>query len=274
MIKILPDNLPKDLTSYDLLKSLAVILMIIDHIGLFFYPDEMWFRVIGRLCVPIWFFLIGYAKNSKITKDLWIGGVIVAASAIVAGQYLLPLNILFSIIFLRYFRYITAVRCFDSVYGLRGMYLILLFMTLPSAILFEYGTIAMLFVLIGYMLRNWDEVQKNIDAKYLRIFAAISFFSFFINQGLLFPFLSINQALVMFVGFCIIGYIIWNFKPVTYIDTGKNIYFLLKLMGRRSLEIYVIHIVIFRAIAMYLYPDKYEFLQWDYVPANLVSMFV
>ncbi len=45
--------LPRDLTSYDLLKTLAVILMIIDHVGHHFFPDEMWFRVVGRLCVPI-----------------------------------------------------------------------------------------------------------------------------------------------------------------------------------------------------------------------------
>ena len=38
--------LPKDLTSYDLLKSFAVILMILDHIGYCFYPAEMWFQAL------------------------------------------------------------------------------------------------------------------------------------------------------------------------------------------------------------------------------------
>ena len=59
------------LTSYDLLKTLALVLMVIDHIGYFFYPEEMWWRVLGRLSVPIWFFLIGYA-NARDCFGLWL----------------------------------------------------------------------------------------------------------------------------------------------------------------------------------------------------------
>ena len=69
---VVRQSLPKELTSYDLLKSLAVILMICDHIGYFFFPEEMWFRTLGRLCLPIWFFLIGYARGDEVSKLFWI----------------------------------------------------------------------------------------------------------------------------------------------------------------------------------------------------------
>ncbi len=40
------DNpLPAPLTAYDLLKTLAIILMVVDHIGAYFFPDQMWWRV-------------------------------------------------------------------------------------------------------------------------------------------------------------------------------------------------------------------------------------
>ncbi len=278
MIKILPANLPKDLTSYDLLKALAIILMITDHVGHFFYPDEMWFRVVGRLCIPIWFFLIGYARGTEITKSLWIGGVIVAISAIIAGEFLLPLNILFTIIIFRYIRYSTAMRSFYSADGLRGMFLILLFLTLPSSILFEYGTSAMLFVLIGYMLRNRGTVQEKIELQYLKIFTGISFFTFFIIQGVSLPSLSGQQALFMLIGFSIIGYMLWNFKPAIYVDAdrqmARSVIRILQFMGRRTLEIYVANIVIFRGVAMYLYPDEYGFMEWEYIPESFISMFM
>ncbi len=252
--------------------------MVIDHVGHFFYPDEMWFRVLGRLCIPIWFFLIGYAKTTEITKGLWIGGVTIAISGIISGQFLLPLNILFTIIIFRYIRQGTVMRSFYSADGLRGMYLILLFLTLPSAILFEYGTSAMLFVLIGYMVRNKDDVQKNIQIQYLNIFAAISFFTFFIIQGAILPSLSIEQALVMFIGFVLIGFMLWNFRPAIYIDAdrhmARSLIRLIQFMGRRTLEIYVAHILIFRCLAMYLYPDIYGFMDWSYIPSNSVSMFI
>ncbi len=277
MIKMLPSNLPKELTSYDLLKALAIILMITDHVGHHFYPDEMWFRVVGRLCVPIWFFLIGYSKSADIPKSLWIGGVLIAASGVVAGQFLLPLNILFTIIIFRYIRRGTVARSFYSADGLRGMYFVLLFLTLPSAVLFEYGSMAMLFVLVGYMLRNKEEVQKSIEPQYLKIFAGISFFSFFIIQGVMLPSVSGYQAVFMMIGFSLIGFILWNFKPAIYVDAerhmARSVICLIQFMGRRTLEIYVAHILIFRAIAMYLYPESYGFMDWNYIPPSMVSMF-
>ena len=77
-------NLPRDLTSYDFLKAVAVLLMVIDHVGFYFYPDQQWFRVFGRLCVPIWFFLIGYARSRDLSLYLW-GGMILLVFAQPAG---------------------------------------------------------------------------------------------------------------------------------------------------------------------------------------------
>ncbi len=274
----MPKILPKELTSYDLLKALAVVLMIVDHTGHHFYPDEMWFRVVGRLCVPIWFFLIGYAQGVHVSKKLWACAVIVTISAMIAGQYVFPLSILFTIIIMRWIRAGVVVRSLSSPQALRGMFLILLFLTFPSAIFFEYGAFGMLFVLVGFIVRNREDVYDIMDHRYLKLFAFCTFFFFFLIQGVNMPYVFIDQALFMLGGFTAVGLILWNFQAASYIDTqkymAKSFVLIFQFLGRRTLEVYVAHIVVFRAAAMYLYPDRYAFGAWKFFPPGFVEAFL
>ena len=53
----------------DKLKIIAVITMLIDHIGAYLFPSVIWLRVIGRIAFPIFAFMIAegcrYTKNKK-----------------------------------------------------------------------------------------------------------------------------------------------------------------------------------------------------------------
>lgn len=277
-------NLPRELTTYDLLKTAAVLLMLVDHVGHHFFPfsvdnpEHVWFRIIGRFCVPMWFFLVGYARTTEISKTLVAGAVIILASAAVSGQYLLPLNILFSIGLLRYLRHATAIRAFGSAEGLRGIFLILLFLAYPTAAVFEYGTLGMLFVLVGYAVRNWEIVSAQVKPVYLRLFAVLSFFVFFLYQGIFLPHLLLPHAAVLMAGGAVIGLILWNFKGMPLPNLTQRLpnflVFPLRIMGRYTLEIYVLHILFFRAICMVWYPDLYGFMEWKWVPMGLISAFV
>lgn len=269
--------LPPSLTSYDLLKSLAVILMVCDHMGYFFFPEEMWFRTLGRLCLPIWFFLIGYAKTDEVPKSFWIGGGIVALSSLIAGQHLLPLNILFTMAFVRLYRDGFVRYGLGSAQALRGMFFILLFLSFPTSLLVEYGAMAMLIALIGFMARRREAVYKIIERKYVLMFVAASFFSLFIIQGVSMPALNNPQALVLLIGYVSIAVILWRFEPVAYSDANKfiagSLIRMFQIMGRRSLEIYVMHIVAFRFTAMVLFPEKYVFWEWEFIHENVLAMF-
>ncbi len=59
----------KVLTQFDL-KIIAVLTMLIDHIGMVLYPGELWLRVIGRISFPIFCFLLteGYIYTSSKKK--------------------------------------------------------------------------------------------------------------------------------------------------------------------------------------------------------------
>ena len=49
------------------LKIIAAISMVIDHTGVIFFPDVLIFRIIGRLGLPIFAFMI--AEGCRYTKN-------------------------------------------------------------------------------------------------------------------------------------------------------------------------------------------------------------
>ncbi len=51
------------------LKMIAVVIMIIDHTGLFFFPEAIWMRVIGRIGFPIFAYFI--AEGFRYTRSRW-----------------------------------------------------------------------------------------------------------------------------------------------------------------------------------------------------------
>ncbi len=52
-------------SEHDLFKLTALLLMFIDHIGVFVFPDVIWWRIFGRAAAPIFFFLIGYSRSYR-----------------------------------------------------------------------------------------------------------------------------------------------------------------------------------------------------------------
>lgn len=52
------------------LKLLALITMIIDHVGAVFFPEYIWLRYIGRIAMPIYTFLLvqGYRYTKNFTR--------------------------------------------------------------------------------------------------------------------------------------------------------------------------------------------------------------
>ena len=56
----------KGMTSHQI-KLMAALLMVVDHVGVVFFPDQLAFRYIGRLSFPLFAWLIG--QGEKYTKD-------------------------------------------------------------------------------------------------------------------------------------------------------------------------------------------------------------
>lgn len=62
----------KGLTSYHL-KLLAAASMLIDHIGVIFYPETDWLRMIGRISFPLFVWLL--VQGEAHTRDVWQYGL-------------------------------------------------------------------------------------------------------------------------------------------------------------------------------------------------------
>ena len=59
-------------STLDLLKLVAVTAMIVDHVGLYFYPEQPVLRALGRPAAVIFGFLIGYSATTRVPPS-WIG---------------------------------------------------------------------------------------------------------------------------------------------------------------------------------------------------------
>ncbi len=275
--------LPSEITSYDLLKTLALILMIIDHTGHFFFPynpeadnaEVIWFRVLGRFCIPIWFFLIGYAQTNAIPRRLQICAVLVTLSAMVSGGTIFPLNILFTIMAARYVRDGVVRKALESPEHMRGIFLLLLLGTLPTALAFEYGSIILLFVIFGHMRRYPEHI--TMDRRYIYLFVFLSFFAFVFMQGVTISVITPLQSLALFLGFAAVAVLLWRFKPANYPALTRALgplRHIVMFTGRRTLEIYAAHLILFRGAAMALYPGEYVFWGWKILDPGLLSMIV
>ncbi|MBL4805062.1 MAG: hypothetical protein JKY71_09370 [Alphaproteobacteria bacterium] len=252
-------SFPNGLTSYDLLKTLAILLMLVDHAGYFFFMDEMWFRVIGRLSVPIWFFLIGFSTTREVPKLFWIAAVLVMLSTIAAGEYLFPLNILFTLIIARMVADWLYHRAMRNKEAFAGMFFFLFLLSGPTLIFSEYGTLGLLFTLMGAICRNRD---KLLAPRWMLLsYHAACLFGYIIVQGLLMP--ELTQVQFWFLVVCMAG-LQWMFhrfdKHVFEGWTPQKFFplYLVQFTGRYTLEIYVVHLIVLRAIVVMTQPERFE----------------
>jgi peptidoglycan/LPS O-acetylase OafA/YrhL len=237
------------ITGIDLLKTFAVLTMVVDHLGYYFFPDFYWLRVIGRLSAPVWLFLIGYAYTPRIGWRFVAAAVAVTLTQFLTMNGILPLNILFSLMLLRLCMPWLSQPVFLRLEPMLLLIPILIagnIMTLP---MFEYGLYGFMFGLLGYWVRQG---RKDIN---LRLFAAIITGLYLIGQQSGFEFSQI-QLFVVAVELGLLVLLLMaqpveikrypNLTGITVLSPA------LRFMGRYSLEIYAGHVILFTLIAFWL----------------------
>ena len=130
---------------------------------------------------------------------------------------------------------------------------------------FDYGTHAFLFAMFGYLVRYKKEL--SLSNAYIFVFMGIAVIAHSLYQQIDFG-LNANEAAFCAGGILAVCIYMTNFKAVTYKGlSAKTPNFLsapIKLMGRRSLEIYVAHLLILQAIAFYKFPTEYGWFEWTW----------
>lgn len=257
-------NLPEFITSYDLLKSFAVVIMLIDHIGHYFYPEDLWWRAVGRIGFPVWFFLVGYARGRDIPLKLAVGAGILIAANFLSGMTVFPLNALVTIALIRVTIDPVMKILLRSQTVLWVGSILLFILVIPTYLLTEYGTQALITAIFGYLVRHRKEIGDDDLIRYYMIFALATFV---ILQFITFGFTP-AQMVFMAVGTAAVRGLLYYFSARTYPNLTKNLPFFarwsLQFCGRRTLEIYVVHLLVFKALALYLGMKGFGFLEWSW----------
>jgi hypothetical protein len=244
--------LPPTVTTLDLIKCFALICMVIDHIGFYFFPDQMWLRAVGRFGgAPVWFFLIGYAQSRHIPNTWFIGAVILASSDFLLFQHMFPLNVLMTLLFLRLGIDHIMNFLLRSRYIFWFISILLAFCYMASNMVIEYGTLAVLSAIAGYMARHREKLfELSSVTKY--DFIGFCVFITIANAMLQTAVFGFDQAQFIFVGFglSVFLYVLVTMKSTTFPQFGFGVMAKsIQYTGRHTLEIYVAHLVIFKVLA-------------------------
>lgn len=157
----------REISTLDVLKTLAVVLMIIDHLGLYFWVDDPWLRLLGRGAAVIFGFLIGFSRSSRVPAS-WI---FMGLGLTLLNGWLFPeseeraLDILISLTLAR-----VLVPFFERLHARHPLWLmplavVLALLTGPVNEHLEYGTEVMVMALLGVAVRLETGRQETVTAR-------------------------------------------------------------------------------------------------------------
>lgn len=143
----------------NLLKIIAVVSMLVDHIGAYLFPDILIFRIIGRIAFPIFAYFIAEGWKKTRSKKKYFFMLVIFAVISQIPYFLLrrnlELNILFTFILsiaLIYFIEKYKNNSILSMLGLAGIFLISVIGHIFGII--DYGIIGILIPAIIYFVSN------------------------------------------------------------------------------------------------------------------------
>ncbi|HEY6556356.1 MAG TPA: TraX family protein [Polyangiaceae bacterium] len=264
------------LTNYDLIKAAAVLIMVTDHVGAYFFPvhsydahlnsSDLWWRAVGRLGLPVWFFLVGHSRSRDLSPPIWIGATLLLVGNIVTGMSLLPLNALFSIIFIRLVLDVLARTLLVSRTRVSLGVVLLVTLEFPSNGLFEYGSLGLLMALMGFVWRHRAQVLPMLGNAYFIGLIAFIVATCVARQIVAFHFHGMQAAFVA-LGL-VSSFVLLMRSPVREIprfeaEVSRSFASTARWLGRRTLEIYVVHLLTFKLIAALV--GQHNWFDWRWI---------
>lgn len=227
--------------TWDAVKLLALASMLIDHIGYFFFPDALWMRAVGRAAFPMFLLLTGFAATFTLRHDLVAAMLALWAINFYVGGTPVPVNILFTILIARLLlQQIERGRL--NFRKPAEWFVLLVSLLLLTTLIFEYGTLGLIFALSGYMQRRNEAFSARVRLLYLG--GGMLIHGLVQYTGLSMPPLT---ALLMAAALAGTAWLLWNLRirPVALPRTLKRIEPLLRFAARQMLWIYTVHAGLF-----------------------------
>jgi hypothetical protein len=156
---------PHAVDNTDWLKTAAIILVTVDHIGHFFVDDDRWWSVFGRLAAPTFFFLMGYAQTRTVPLHwIWLGVILTLLNSWNARWTWVAPNILLSLALIRIARPYVQILLQHHGWAAFALLVAALFAVLPiAAKLVDYGAEGWLWALFGLCQRMVVDGRSATD---------------------------------------------------------------------------------------------------------------
>lgn len=217
------------------IKIIALLTMVLDHMGIFLFPNVFWLRSIGRLSFPLFAWLISNgAKHTKnfnaYMRRLFIFGLVSQIPFLLANRTVQPdfsdLNIMFTLL-----TGLLAIKVWISALGKSKKYFLIFLLVAVSHITkMDYGPAGVLSILFFYIFSesSWKMLLSQVVAFTLVFPLQVSLRVGQIN------FFNLFQSLALF-SLIFIGQ--YNFKP------GPRVKYLFYIF-------YPVHFIVFYVLRM------------------------
>ncbi|MGC0371637.1 MAG: hypothetical protein DGJ47_000330 [Rickettsiaceae bacterium] len=222
----------------DYLKILAILAMVADHFGLYLAPETFWLRAVGRVSFPIFCFYAGYNFRGCLNFGVLFHGISLYIFTVIFIRHeFICANILISIFLGQIYLFLLQSSCKAPYYYLH--YPFLIWSTLFTFNLFEYGSLAILFMVIGFLCKK-KVLSSEVSAIQLccmsSVYAVMSFWHKF-------------TFLDYIITLCVLYMLYISLSSRKHYLSVK--YNFITCISRNTLWIYSIHVVIFSIIWRY-----------------------
>lgn len=244
------------ITTTDLLKLAGLAFVFADHIGLFFAPDDDWWRVFGRAAAPIFFFLIGFARGGSVPLSWIVLGSILTALDLYVSDDLedVTLNILFNFALIRLALPYIEAHVLPRKWGLAALALVCALLIPLAAIVLEYGTEGWLWALVGVAAREAIAKRSPQTSLQLNLVTAFCVAVYLAVETRDFEFEHVQTvtlaALVIALAFMLV-----RFRRVDAFMAPPGVARVFNWIGRHSLEIYAVSLFLMQLTGHLLETD-------------------
>jgi peptidoglycan/LPS O-acetylase OafA/YrhL len=234
----------------DVLKAIALGLILIDHIGHYLADDWPMLRVIGRLGVPVFFFLIGFATSRDIPwRWLAIGVVLTGVDILwLGGLDGVQLNILFNFAAIRLALPLIERHALEPPWRLPLLMLgLVAVMPLINPVL-EYGTEGWLFAIFGLLVRRERDGRMAAPIWPVPVAGLLAFGVYAVVESIDYSFSTLHSLLLL-IGLAGLAYPLLRFeRRLLAWQPGPAGNAVMRFCGRFSLEIYAAQIIVLAAV--------------------------
>lgn len=236
-------------TTTDFWKLAGLAFVLVDHYGLFFDDEQLWWRVVGRLAAPIFFFFIGFARSRSVPAS-WIAlGVILTATDYLTSARIeeVSLNILLHFALLRWALLpLLETHVLAHPWRLAVFVIVCIGLGGISPRLLEYGTQGWLWALFGLAHRRL-QAEPGFYPNHVVIAAATAVS--YARREILDDDFTLVQATVLALLVVGLAALLSRFRREPFGAQPQAVVTLVRAAGRFSLEIYAVTLFVMQVLA-------------------------